>query len=184
MRFLSSKAIPFLRAWLTGQTESSRNSPFSGKSPLRRAAFIVFLAISIIATLHVCFHIALDRVRISERHMDMATASMMSGQYSDALDHYDEVLQGNRRNRQAWSGRALTLLYLKRYDEALRSYERVIRLSPGDAPAWQGKGISLEFMGRYEEAIESYNHAIEIDPTFGQAIQLRDRLGSRIHPFQ
>jgi tetratricopeptide (TPR) repeat protein len=171
--------MPRLRAWFNRHSKKMVSA--HRKSPLRRAAFFVFLAVMVVVTLHVSFHIALGRVRTSERQMDLAVTSMMAGRYTDTLDHYDKALQGNRWNQPAWSGRALALLYLKRYDEALKSYERAIRLSPDDAPSWQGKGMSLEYMGRYNEAITSYNHAIELNPTFGLAIQLRDRLDIRIH---
>ena len=148
------------------------------QTPVRRIALVLIFAVIVLGTLNVSFHIALDRVRQSEHQMDLATASMMQGEYDDALDHYTRALDLNHRKRQAWLGKGLALMYLKRYDESLASYERLIRLDPDNALAWQGKGMSLGFMGKYKEAIASYDQALKIDPG-SQFIEIqRERLRS------
>lgn len=154
------------------------NRPFATyeKTRLRKLLFLVAFSVLVFATLMICYRIAFNRFREAERHLDIATEQVLAGDFTNALGHYDAVLEQNKRRRDAWAGRALSLMYLRRYEEALGSYERIIRLDPDNAPAWQGKGMSLERMGRFDEALNSYNRAIEIQPTFRLAVMNRDKL--------
>jgi tetratricopeptide (TPR) repeat protein len=127
-------------------------------------------------TLNISFHIALGQFRQAEHEMDLATASMMQGQYDEALIHYSLAIDKNHRKRQAWIGKGLALMYLKRYEESLENYEDLIRMDPNNVEAWQGKGMSLGFMGKYDEAIASYDRALEIQPDYNLIQTQRERL--------
>lgn len=146
------------------------------KTWVGRIFLVMFFTLLVLGTLHFSFRIALTRVRQSEKHMDSATASMLSGEFEDALYHYDQALNGTRRKRPALAGKGLALMYLKRYDESLVSFERLIVLNRNNAHAWQGKGMSLEFLGRYDEALASFDMALDILPTFELVTRQRDNL--------
>jgi tetratricopeptide (TPR) repeat protein len=160
-----------LRWFLTGNGAR----PFASfRTSWRRKLFLaLFTFLVVMVTLHVSFRIALGNYREGEHQMDLATASMMQGRYSDALEHYDLAISRNNRKRQAWIGKGLALMYLKRYDESLVNYEHLLRIDPENVYGWQGKAMSLGYLGHFDEAIVSFDHALEIQPDYGL---IRDQL--------
>ncbi len=167
------KSLRFLKFILTGN-----RSPFQWfrQSRWRKFFLGVFFFLVVMVTLHFSFHIALDRVRLSEHEMDLATTYMARGEYDEAVDHYTLALENNRWKRQAWIGKGLALMYLKRYDESLANYEDLLKFDSDNVQALQGKGMSLGFMGKYDEAIASYDKALEIQPDFSFVEVQRERL--------
>ena len=178
MQNASTSAVSSFRRWLGFTADGGMARPFSrfDRSPLTRVLFAALILFLVMGTLAVSFRIAMHRVIASEHEMDLATECLLTHRYEDALAHYDQALIGFARKRQAWSGRAIALMYLERYDEALESYEKLIRLSPENPSAWHGKGLSLERLGRYDEALSSYDRAIELAPDFSLALRQRGRL--------
>jgi tetratricopeptide (TPR) repeat protein len=98
------------------------------------------------------------------------------GAYEVAVELYDEDLQENPEDANAWlnKGRALTnLAFMAEFfedgekngteldEEALSAYDRAIELDPQSSRAWSAKGMALS---NESERLEAYDEAIRLDP--------------------
>ncbi|MDJ0581445.1 tetratricopeptide repeat-containing serine protease family protein [Crocosphaera sp.] len=90
-------------------------------------------------------------------------------QYTEAINSYDQALEIDPNDKDAWHGRGVALNELKRYEEAIKPYDKAIEIDPNYVKAWYNRGNALDELKRYEEAIKSYDKAIEIDPNYVKA---------------
>ena len=84
--------------------------------------------------------------------------------YLEALLLYNEALQLEPENVDAWFGKGFSLENLNRYEESLAAYDKARAINPDYALAWQGRGVSLHKLNRDAEAIAAYDKAIELNP--------------------
>jgi tetratricopeptide (TPR) repeat protein len=92
------------------------------------------------------------------------------GDYSIALDFYDESIKIDANYADTWNNKGLALYNLRKYNEAIDSYERAINIDPNNAYAWYNKGNALNALRKYNEAMGSYERAIKIDPNYAMKI--------------
>ena len=135
----------------------------------------------VIATLMVCFMIALNIVRETERHMDRGTVFLSQGRFEESLENFENVLKSNPRRKLAWAGKGLCLMSLGRYYEALAHYEKALVIYPDYAVAWLGKGMSYEYLGNYKDALVCFDKAHEILPEYGLVIKLQSRVMKKLN---
>jgi len=95
--------------------------------------------------------------------MDRADRLRKSGDYRDALEIYEEVLQLDSGNAKAWFGKGYSLNDLEQNDEALVALDKAVALDSELIWAWSNRGWLLEDLGREEDALDSYRKAISID---------------------
>ena len=162
--------------------KKKNGTPLSGLSPVKRFIVSVFVFCGIVfITLMVCFMIALNGVRKTERHMDQGTVFLSQGRFEESLDNFDKALKGNPRKKLAWTGKGICLLNLGRYEEALENYETTLEIYPKYAQAWLGKGMSYEYLGDYGEALKCFDKAQEIFPEHGLVKTLKKRVLQKIN---
>jgi tetratricopeptide (TPR) repeat protein len=117
-----------------------------------------------------------------------------TGDFSKAIECYDEALNVNATDKITWNNRGAALFRMHRRDEAVASFDKAISLDPlylnaltnkgalikGDEAlkcfdkvleidqnfmgGWTNKGFVLFDMGRYNESLQCYKKAIEIYP--------------------
>ena len=87
----------------------------------------------------------------------------------DALAAFDNVIQIDPQNIDAWLGKAQSLVYLNKKNESLEAFSSVLNLTngaieenPEDAKAWQSKGIALASLGREAEATDAFEKSIDV----------------------
>ena len=154
----------------------------SGFTTLKRSIVSVLVLGGIIfITLMVCFMVALNIVRETERHMKKGTEFLSQGRFEESLENFEKVLKGNPRRKLAWTGKGLCLLNLGRYEEALTNYEKTLKIYPNYAQAWLGKGMGYEFLGNYDEALGCFDKALGILPEFGLVKTLKKRVLQKIN---
>ena len=91
------------------------------------------------------------------------------GQYAEAIQCYDRVLEIDPNYANAWNNKGLALDNLRRYNEAIACYDRALEIDPNHATTWSNKGNTLHSLGRSAEAIACYDRALEIDPNHADA---------------
>ena len=89
--------------------------------------------------------------------------------YSMAIDHYDQAIEIDPNNADAWNNKGIALHNLRKYKEAIGCCDMAIKINPNYADAWNNKGVSLGKLGKYKEAIECYDMAIKIIPNLARA---------------
>jgi len=83
----------------------------------------------------------------------------------EALTVYDQVIQTDSLNTEAWQGQGLTQAFSGQHSAALESFERALQLNPSLVTALNGKGTALNILYRNKEALEVFEHAIKLDST-------------------
>ena len=84
--------------------------------------------------------------------------------YLEAVDSFDQIIQIDSSNAQAYNDRALILSgALKQDEEALDSLDKALQINPNNANTWYNKGIILEKLERYNESLENYGKAATLD---------------------
>src|SRR5262249_10509670 len=89
--------------------------------------------------------------------------------YSMAIDHYDQAIEIDPNNADAWNNKGIALHNLRKYKEAIHCCDMAIKINPNYADAWNNKGVSLGKLGKYKEAIDCTDRAVKIDPNYADA---------------
>ena len=98
-----------------------------------------------------------------ERLLKKADRLKGNERYAASLPIYEEVLQLNAFQEEAWFGRGDSLNGLGRYEEAIESYNRAIEIRPNYSAAWHNRGNALASLGLHERSLESYAKALDVD---------------------
>jgi tetratricopeptide (TPR) repeat protein len=92
------------------------------------------------------------------------------GDKRGAIEDYEESLQRNDKNSQAWFYRGNALTDVRKYQEAIVSYDRAIQVNadwgsvkPADARA--NRALARLKGGDNQGAIEDYSQALQLNPS-------------------
>jgi tetratricopeptide (TPR) repeat protein len=89
-------------------------------------------------------------------------ALSMLGNYSQAFDSYDEVLEMNSTNIEALSYKADTLFTIENYTGAIYYYDKILDIVPNWETTYK-KSVALHNNGNFTEAIEQYDFILSKD---------------------
>ena len=91
-------------------------------------------------------------------------------QVNESQEYYDELVQSDPDNAEAWCYRGLVYnancdyQYSDQYDEALRSCNKALELDPEYGLAWFLKGTILMNAQRHCESLQCFENASKYDP--------------------
>jgi tetratricopeptide (TPR) repeat protein len=86
------------------------------------------------------------------------------GQYQDALDIYQSLLNQDPNNNYALRGKAQALLQMGEYDQALTVYNEAVYREPDMGVTYANRGILKDRMGDYEGALADYRKSLALEP--------------------
>jgi len=104
----------------------------------------------------------------SENYSDMilalkGTALKDLGRYNESVEAFDEILELNSSNINAWMiSKADALMAAGRFEEAVTAYDRAIEQYPEYEDAWHGKGLALQALGQSSEADAAFARTREL----------------------
>jgi tetratricopeptide (TPR) repeat protein len=81
-----------------------------------------------------------------------------------AIQSWDQAIQLDAKNAEAYAGRAFAHMTKGEYDRAIQDYDRLIQLDTKDAAAQRFRGIALASKGENQRAIRDLDQAILLDP--------------------
>lgn len=87
-----------------------------------------------------------------------------SGQFSQAIEFFDEALSIEPGSKRHLDNLAASLLAEDRLDQAAECYREIARVHPNAADAQRKLGNILNRQGRPEQALECFRRAVELDP--------------------
>ena len=102
----------------------------------------------------------------------------------EALQAFENSIELDSNNSEAWNGKGMVLNGLGRYYDALHAYERAIDLNKKSGVIWNNKGVCLSKIGRYDEALLAYNKAINLDAKLAQPWAGKGEIYSSIPEFE
>jgi len=88
----------------------------------------------------------------------------LSLKYVDSTHNYNDILDINSNNSEAWFDVGLARYQLKMYNESIHAYNRSLNLNPNNAEAWFGIGLARYQLKRYNESIDAYNRSLNLNP--------------------
>ena len=89
--------------------------------------------------------------------------------YSMAIDHYDQAIEIDPNNADAWNNKGIALHNLRKYKEAIECNDRAVKIDPNYVKAWNTEGIAPHNLRKYKEAIDCCDMAIKINPHYADA---------------
>lgn len=98
----------------------------------------------------VLVHKGMDRVKRNE--------------FEEAIEFFDQVLETNPNNADAWNNKGVALFKMGRPDDALECYDRALAADPENLESLRNRAFVLRAMERFEEALEAYETIVYDEP--------------------
>ena len=108
-----------------------------------------------------------------ERHFKKGAEYYKSQNYISAIAQFNEIINLDPENSQAYGNRGLAYSRLDEFELAIEDFSKVIQLAPSDPKAYYSRGTRYAQVGEYEKAIEDYDEAIRLFPTYATAYYSR-----------
>jgi tetratricopeptide (TPR) repeat protein len=105
---------------------------------------------------------------------DKGFEANINGNYSVALDLYNQSITADPNYTRAWMDRGNLLIKLNRTSEAISSYDAALALENNLAIVWNKRGEALMTTGNYTEALNSFDNALKFAPEYAAAKENRD----------
>ncbi|MGY5861598.1 MAG: tetratricopeptide repeat protein [Candidatus Thorarchaeota archaeon] len=96
--------------------------------------------------------------------MRMGDIALEEGQFSSAIDHYDEALQLDPNLVPALVHRGIALSMMEKWKEAIKSVQSATKLAPDDIESWKILGDVNLRAGKHNSAVKALKKAAQIDP--------------------
>lgn len=96
-------------------------------------------------------------------HYNIGILLYRSGEYEEALEHFDTAVAYGRKDVRTLSARAQVLLKLRRYEDALDAFEELKLMAPKDPLPYRNAGVIYEmYLGDMQKALDNYNAYIDM----------------------
>ena len=88
-----------------------------------------------------------------------------SGDYTKAINTFEEVLEKDASNIEALLGQAIVYTKRQEYAAALNAYDKITKIKPNNAFAWNGRGLAAYNLNNFDSALGSFKRAAEQNPS-------------------
>lgn len=102
-------------------------------------------------------------------HINLGNAFLQLGRLDEAINHYQQSMEGYAGFANAHNNLGQALLQAGRANEAITHFEKALEIQPDDADGHNNLGNALLQKGRADEAIAHYRRALEIQPAHAKA---------------
>ena len=114
-----------------------------------------------------------DKVFLSNQKVDEAWKLWSQNDFNGATKIFDEAIQLNPNNAQAYYGRGTAYFLQQKYERAIQDLNRSIELDPTFALAYNNRGSAYILLKQYERAIQDYDKALQLNPNYTEAYNNR-----------
>jgi tetratricopeptide (TPR) repeat protein len=97
-------------------------------------------------------------------------AYFSTGDYSRAIQDYDQAIKLNSRYSEAFDNRCWALATVNKPGDALKDCKESLRLRPNFAPTLETLGLVYLKLGRFDNAITTYSAALQVNPKSAYAL--------------
>jgi tetratricopeptide (TPR) repeat protein len=84
--------------------------------------------------------------------------------YDRAIQDFNQAIQLDSRNSEAFDGRCWAYATVNRLEEALKDCKEAVRLRPNIAPTLGSLGLVYFKLGRFDDAIATYSASLQLNP--------------------
>ena len=96
--------------------------------------------------------------------LNRANMALSLGRFDSAIAAYDEFLESNPGNGEAWHNRGIALAHTKRFAPAAHSFGKALSLYPESAASWHNRGLAFAELEQFEQAIRDHTRALALQP--------------------
>jgi len=107
-------------------------------------------------------------------HNNLATALFIKGQYAEAVEQYEQVIQTRPNYFEIQLNLGMALFHANRFDEAIEHYQQALKINPDAAEAHFNLGVSWDQKKQASDAIHEFEETLRLDPNH---IAARHNLG-------
>lgn len=97
---------------------------------------------------------------------DAGATYLRLGQLDRALEYFDQSLEMDPTNADAWNGKGVVLTHRRNYADALTAYIQALRNNPNDAGYRLNVALTYHLQGKTEEAEQAYAQAVDQNREF------------------
>ncbi len=115
-----------------------------------------------------------------DQAIERALGYIDEGDYDEAIDEYDRLVERYPDDDYYYRHRADTYLADGRYDYAIRDYDRTIELGVVNADLYYNRGCAYLAAGQVQRAIADFTKSIELDETANLAWNNRGSSYARV----
>ena len=126
-----------------------------GDIEMRKTVLAVLMALVALCPSTVAEETAEDWVKTGDELYE-------NGSYEEASNAYDEAIQMDPSNADAWFGKGNSIKILYKSDENLTILYEVLGFDPQYADAWAARGNIISTTRRVDEAAEAYEIAVQL----------------------
>jgi serine/threonine protein kinase/tetratricopeptide (TPR) repeat protein len=102
--------------------------------------------------------------RLAPAHVCLGSLRIGSGEYTDAVGHFQKALQAEPTSDDAYRGLGSAYEHLGKFEEAERTYRQAIELRPYYWASYSWLGNFYYHRARYEEAVQMFNQVVALAP--------------------
>ncbi len=84
----------------------------------------------------------------------------------EAIKVFDNTIEINPQDSDAWTNKGLALYKLNKFDEAIKAFDKAIEINPQDSMAWYNRASSYSLTNNKKQAIFNLKKAIELDSSY------------------
>ena len=114
-----------------------------------------------------------DKKFLSNQKVDEAWKFYGQKDFNGAKNLFDEAINLNPDNAQAWFGRGTAYGSMKKYEQSIQDFDRAIELMPNFTNAYFCRGGSYYLMKNFNQAIADATKTIQLNPNLANAYKFR-----------
>lgn len=111
-----------------------------------------------------CSPLWLQAEAIIDNSLQEAKSLAQVGNYRDAIEKYQQLLNWNSQNAEAWQSLGMVYYQIGQYQDAFNSVIKAIKLDNSTGLYHYSIGLILEKINQTSQAIKAYQQAIALDP--------------------
>ncbi|MEN9518542.1 MAG: hypothetical protein RLZZ381_1130, partial [Cyanobacteriota bacterium] len=117
-----------------------------------------------------------NNIQLPQDFLSQGKRKEKEGNYENAIVFYNQFLEQNPNNIDAYYGRAKSYYSLKQYQLAINDFNEIIKLNPNYINVYALRGLAYYDQKNYPEALADFNQAIDLDPNSFYAYNNRGRV--------
>jgi len=140
----------------------------------RRWTLFFVLALLVLLAVRYLDHFVLQATIKSGR------VQLQAKEYTEAIKTFSRAINIAPKDADAYHGRAMVYLKLRKSDLALADLDEALRLVPGDPKVIYNRGIAYFQKADYNQALTEFSEAIRLDPKWALAFLGRSRTHAKM----
>ena len=114
-----------------------------------------------------------DKIFLANQKVDEGWKLWGEKDFAGAAKLFDEAVQLNSNNAEAYFGRGTAYGYLGQNERAIQDFDKAIELNTNFDVAYYNRGLAYDYLKQYKRAIADYDKAIGLNPNYAEAYNNR-----------